>query len=207
MSTLLSRLRLDRSDFAFSAWRQYEEGEDGALRPHAVRWLPKERKPIDPQEPFRFEPLLTDAFNNRASHHGLYRRKALERIGGYYGGFRIHYDTLLTNFLLMTGKVSFVNAPLYQYVIRRDSLSRGEETGPQSPERILVKKQLATMYHEALHWYRAWKKRQISRTQLVKTICQLSGRYVSDEDEAAIAFEASRLATEIRKVRAFSALT
>jgi len=198
VSTLLTRLRRDRSDFAFSAWQQHREDKDGNLRPHFIRWLQKEAEPIDPQEPPLFDPLLTDNFVHRASHHGLFRRKALERIGGYYGGFRIHYDTLLTNFLLMTGKVSFVDAPLYQYVIRGDSLSRGHATGPRSPERILVKKQLAAMYHEALHWYRACTKRQISRAELAKTICGLSCRFVTGEDRAAIALEASKLAMEIR---------
>ena len=62
----------------------------------------------------------------------MFRREALERIGGYYAGFRMNYDTLLTNFLLMTGRVSFVDEPHYQYVIRPDSLSHSHATGVRS---------------------------------------------------------------------------
>src|SRR5580704_14955907 len=42
VSTLLSRLRIDRSDLAFSAWQQYREREHGAVRLHSIQWLPKE---------------------------------------------------------------------------------------------------------------------------------------------------------------------
>lgn len=111
VSTLLSRLRIDRSDLASSAWQQYREGEDGMLRPNSVQWIQKDAGPTHAEEDFRFDPMLTDDFISRVSHHGLFRRKALERIGGYYAGFRVNYDALLTNFLLMTERYHLWTPP------------------------------------------------------------------------------------------------
>jgi Glycosyl transferase family 2 len=207
VAALLDALVSDRSDLAFSAWQQYRVDVNGQLRWDSVRW--RRRQPGDPEtaaqgqrELFLFDPLLNDHFVNRASHHGVFRKEALERIGGYYAGFRMNYDTLLTNFLLMTGRISFVEEPHYQYLIRSDSLSHSQNTGVRSPIRIATKQQLALMYREALEHYRAWTRQKLSSFELNEHIRKLATRFVTPELQYALDIETARLATLIRTPRA-----
>lgn len=197
---LLSQLLLEGSDLAFSAWQQYRQDGNGTLRPDSVRWHRRDARAQMPLRPcsFLFDPVLTDTFINRASHHGVFRRKALERIGGYYGGFRMNHDTLLTNLLLMTGKVSFVEAPLYHYVIRHDSLSHSRATGARSSARAYVRGQQETIYSEGLHWYRAWNNQTITSEDLVSLVRELATRFVTAPDRAEIAVEVRRLKVVMR---------
>ncbi len=203
VATLLDALIADGSDLAFSAWQQYQSNGNGILHPDSIRW--RRRQPSDPayappgqRELFLFDPVLGDRFVNRAAHHGLFRREALERIGGYYSGFRMNYDTLLTNFLLMTGRVSFVEEPLYQYVIRPDSLSHSAATGVRSPIRIMTKQQLAAMYSEAFNDYRTWMRRELSSIELNHRIRGLAARCVTPELRFALEAETARLASVLR---------
>jgi glycosyltransferase involved in cell wall biosynthesis len=203
VATLLDALIADGSDLAFSAWQQYRSNDNGTLQPDSIRW--RHRQPSDPataphgqRELFLFDPLLTDQFVNRAAHHGLFRREALERIGGYYAGFRMNYDTLLTNFLLMTGRVSFVEKALYQYLIRPDSLSHSAATGVRSPVRIMTKQQLAAMYREAYNDYSAWMRRDLSSLDFNDRIRGLAGRFITPELRHALEVETARLATVLR---------
>jgi glycosyltransferase involved in cell wall biosynthesis len=203
VSTLLSALIADGSDLAFSAWQQHLSNGNGSLQQDSVRW--RRREPSDPpfappgqRELFLYDPLLTDRFVNRAAHHGIFRREALERIGGYYAGFRMNYDTLLTNFLLMTGRVSFIEEPLYQYVIRPDSLSHSAVTGVRSPIRIMTKQQLAAIYCEAFGFYRAWMRRELSSLELNERIRDLASRLITPELRSALEAETARLASVLR---------
>jgi len=201
---LLHVLEADGSDFVFSAWRQYRAEQDGCLRPYSVRWKrlgPRTssdhdggRQPASRGESFCFDTRLTENFINRASHHGLFRRDALERIGGYYAGFRMNYDTLLTNLLIMTGRVSFVDTPLYCYLMRNDSLSHSESTGPRSEVRIRAKMQLSLLYREALRQHRAWVVGELTSVGLVQRIRSLLSGLVRAEDRAELEWEAARLA-------------
>jgi len=205
-ATLLATLVADGSDLAFSAWQQYREDANGALSKTSIRWSRRQSgtKPAHPptgQEPFLFDPNLTAEFINRASHHGLFRKQSLERIGGYYGGFRMNYDTLLTNLLLIVGKVSFVDAPLYHYLRRADSLSHSRATGGQSAERIRIREKQAALYREALHFRRVWADRKISSVELTTCIAQLATRSIPVEERSALAHETARLAGILRKVR------
>lgn len=203
VSTLLHALITDGSDLAFSAWQQYRGDEDGHLQRDSIRW--RRRQPGDPllappgqRELFLFDPLLNEHFVNRAAHHGLFRREALDSLGGYYAGFRMNYDTLLTNFLLMTGRVSFVDEPHYQYVIRPDSLSHSQATGVRSPIRIATKQRLAAMYREAFADYRAWMRGQLSSVEFSARIRQLAARNVTPELRQALNAETARMANVIR---------
>jgi glycosyltransferase involved in cell wall biosynthesis len=208
VSRLLETLVAEGSDMAFSAWQQYRVAGDGFLRPDSIRWRRREAYPEGsctgkprvktPRERFLFDPVLTDDFDNRASHHGLFRRKALERIGGYYGGFRINYDTLLTNLLLTTGKVSFVDTPLYCYLLRNDSLSHSESTGAKSETRRRIKEQQAAIYREALQYRRAWIGQQLTSPEFMSRIRSLSTRFVTGEDRTELIFETARLEAVLR---------
>jgi glycosyltransferase involved in cell wall biosynthesis len=206
VSTLLHALITEGSDLAFSAWQQYRADEHGHLQPDSIRW--RRRQPGDPllappgqRELFLFDPLLNEHFVNRAAHHGLFRREALESLGGYYAGFRMNYDTLLTNFLLMTGRVSFVDQPLYQYVIRPDSLSHSQATGVRSPIRIATKQRLGAMYREAYEHYRAWMRGNLSSVEFSARIRQLAARNVTPELRQALNVETARMRAAIRAQR------
>ena len=203
VASLLNALVSEGSDLAFSAWQQYRADVNGYLQPDSIRW--RHRQPGDPllappgqRELFLFDPILNEHFVNRAAHHGIFRREALERIGGYYSGFRMNYDTLLTNFLLMTGRVSFVEEPHYQYVIRPDSLSHSQATGVRSPIRIATKQHLSAMYREAFEQYRAWTRQQLSSADFTGRVRQLATRHVTPELRRALEVETSRLAALIR---------
>jgi glycosyltransferase involved in cell wall biosynthesis len=206
VSALLHALRSEGSDLAFSAWQQYRADEYGQLQRDSIRW--RRRQPGDPllappgqRELFLFDALLNEHFVNRAAHHGIFRREALESLGGYYAGFRMNYDTLLTNFLLMTGRVSFVDEPLYQYVIRPDSLSHSQATGVRSAIRIATKQRLAAMYREAFEHYRAWMRGHISSVEFNVRIRRLAARNVTPELRHALNTETARLAALIRAQR------
>lgn len=203
VASLLNALVSEGSDLVFSAWQQYRADLNGYLQPDSIRW--RHRRPGDPllappgqRELFLFDPILNEHFVNRAAHHGIFRREALERIGGYYAGFRMNYDTLLTNFLLMTGRVSFVEEPHYQYVIRPDSLSHSQATGVRSPIRIATKQHLSAMYREAFEQYRAWTRQQLSSADFTGRIRELATRHVTPELRRALEVETSRLAALIR---------
>lgn len=207
VASLLHALISEGSDLAFSAWQQYRANANGNLQPDAIRW--RRRRPGDPllappgqRELFLFDPLLNEHFVNRAAHHGIFRREALERIGGYYAGFRMNYDTLLTNFLLMTGRVSFVEEPHYQYVLRPDSLSHSQATGVRSPIRIATKQRLAAMYREAFEHYRTWMRRQLSSAEFTDRIRHLASRNITPELRHGLTVETARLADILRARRA-----
>lgn len=195
--TLLRMLHRDGSDMAFSAWQQYTQEAGGALRTASVRWRRADRD-ARKRERFLFDPILTDDFINRASHHGVFRAATVKRLGGYYGGFRINYDTLLTNLLLMVGKVSFVQSPLYHYVLRRDSLSHSPVSGAFSPERIRVRKLQAAIYREALRFYRDWRRGRMTSPELMRRIREASAVRITAQERAELASETARLANLLR---------
>ena len=202
VATLVKALTADRSDLAFSAWQQYREGADGVARKDSIRWrrrLPSDlpARPGGPTpEPFLFDPMLTEDFLNRATHHGIFRREALQNIGGCFGGFRMNYDTLLTNLVLMTGKVSFIEEPLYHYTIRPDSLSHGAATGARSQARTAAKAQQEALYREAFRCYKQWMKGELGSGNFLSQVRELTGRFVTPRDRATLASETARL-TEI----------
>ncbi len=77
----------------------------------------------------------SDADGRRKSkrgHVGLQRTDVLKSIGGYYGGYRCGWDTLLMSALEATGKIIYVPKPLYWVRVREDSLTRSPLTGTGS---------------------------------------------------------------------------
>jgi glycosyltransferase involved in cell wall biosynthesis len=210
LSLLLETLQREAAVFAFSAEWQLRERGHGTLSLDTIRWAEKARAPQSnvPRSPrtaadgraqrFLFDPYLNDTYVNRASHHALFRRDSLKAIGGYYGGYRMNYDTLLTNVLMMTGHASFVKQPLYYYVIRRDSLSHAAATNSTSALRQRVKIEQAELYRRSLHVCRLYLKQQISRIALVSRIREICTRNVRAESHRALRHYATRLAHLLR---------
>jgi hypothetical protein len=143
---------------------------------------------------------LTSQYIHRGWHHGLFRRESLQRIGGYYGGFRIAYDVFLMNLLLMTGRVAYVDQPLYNRWLRAESLENAAATGMRSPLRAEVHRRLGRSYTDVFKQYQAYLQGSLSWAELVEAISTISARYVTAQDQTALVEETERLRTllEIR---------
>jgi hypothetical protein len=143
--------------------------------------------------PARHKPL-TAHFFHRAMHHGLYRTAALRAIGGYDGGFRVAYDMLLTNFMLMTGKVAYVDEPLYHRRIRPASLTTAGESGFRSPLRINTVQTLRVLYQQAFAAYQAYQAGLLDQATLTERIRALVTERTDPAGQTAVTALAKRLA-------------
>ena len=190
MGKLFEGLRRERSDFAFSAEWQYLE-KNGKLYYEGIRWKSPSKSKAG--EKFIVEKKLSHRFVNRASHHGLFKTEFLRSVGGYYGGFRLNYDTLLTNILLMAGKSTFIEDPLYAYIIHDKSLSNSISTGARSEARYLARQKQELLYQEALQIYQNYLTGRINSMAFFIAIKALVRYHVSTEAEMALQYESSRL--------------
>lgn len=96
----------------------------------------------------RLKEPLTENIRHFAHHHALFTTEVLR--GLYHPGFRIGYDTLLTNLVRIRGKVRYLKSPLYHRVGRADSLSRNEATRWGSPARQAAFERITDLYRKAL---------------------------------------------------------
>lgn len=138
---------------------------------------------------------LTKDFAHRLDHYALFRSQALRNIGGYYAGFRIGYDTLLMNLLLMTTHVASLDTPLYNRFLRAGSLVHSEATGYRSPTRQRTAVQLSEMYQTARGWYEAYLAGSLEAKTLARQIQSLCLARLSTEEKQATEEESTRLKT------------
>ncbi|MBV8629696.1 MAG: glycosyltransferase family 2 protein [Silvibacterium sp.] len=150
-SELLDRLEAEGSDLAVSAQPQYVETAHGQ-RIFDVRWAGIAKNGSSPHR-FTVNLTLGPEFAYRAPHAGLFRSDSIRRVGGYYGGFRIGYDTILTNHILMTGRISHVANPLYFRLARPDSLTHSPLTGSRSAIWSATTAAIESMYKHSFFWY------------------------------------------------------
>ncbi len=136
---------------------------------------------------------LSERFEFRSDHHGLFRSDALSMIGGNYGGYRIGYDTLLINLLSMLGEVAYVERPLYHRQVRAGSLTTSQATGMRSPQRRQVRNELAGLYTAALRVYRSGQDSGGNGGELAAALRALCQARVSDRERAEIERHAARL--------------
>lgn len=87
-------------------------------------------------------------FSHRAEHFGTWNNASVRALGGYYGGYRIGLDTLMTGAVLLLGKPTWTQEPLYRRTSRTGSLSRAPATGHGSAARETVKSELRTLYSQ-----------------------------------------------------------
>lgn len=101
-------------------------------------------------------------FRHRRGHTGLWRASVLRAIGGYYGGYRVGWDSLIVNAMSLLGEqhaapgtepLAFVDEVLYTIRHRDDSLTHAPDTRKGSPER----NRLAALYKSK--WKRMWLER------------------------------------------------
>ena len=177
VATLLGALQKRAAVGAVSSCRLWREGSR-ASRPLLYPGL---RRP------------LSDRFEFRSDHHGLFRTDALRQIGGNYGGYRIGYDTLLVNLLCMLGEVAYVERPLYHRQVRANSLTTSELTGMRSATRKQVHTELAGLYAAAFASYRNHKPVDGAGDNLAAAIRATCQARVTDEERAEIQWHAGRL--------------
>ncbi|HUT64389.1 MAG TPA: glycosyltransferase [Anaerolineae bacterium] len=143
----------------------------------------------------RLEKPLTRRFEFRSDHHGLFFSEALKKIGGYYAGFRIGYDTLIVNMLLMIGQISYVEQPLYNRIIRSNSLTTSSRTGMRSTQRLEVRAQLEKMYEDIFTFYEQYHNQQIDHETLVGLIRKNIQSQLSSDVNQEIMYNKNRLRT------------
>jgi glycosyltransferase involved in cell wall biosynthesis len=134
LATLLGKARDDSAVAALSAQYAYRDGPRST--PEAVRYGKLLDAPV------------SRSFQFRGAHHGLFRIDALRGIGGYYGGLRVEYDTLVVGLLHLTGRVTYVDTPLYHRVFRPESLTQAPETGRASLFRLRCRETIHRLYEE-----------------------------------------------------------
>ncbi|HEY1925861.1 MAG TPA: glycosyltransferase [Caulobacteraceae bacterium] len=179
LAHLLSACLDTRADFAFATQSQYVESP-GGLAFHS-RAFPAGPRPVD------------RALLYRAPHHGLFRRRFLQEIGGLFCGYRFGYDLLLMNLVLMAGTIAWVNAPLCCRRLRAGSLTEASETGYGSLGRQAVDAQLARIYSSVFEAYGVYRQGRITIDGLRSRIRALVDYNAAGDDRAAIAALASRL--------------
>jgi glycosyltransferase involved in cell wall biosynthesis len=193
VTRLLDALEKDRSDLAVSQQPQFRLQAGGPYMQAELRWHRSRNAGDAKNIPFLLDPVMTPEFKYRAPHAGLIRTKTAKALGGYYGGFRVTSDVLLTNAILMTGKVSHVALPLYHRFIRNESLTHSHETGLKSVYAAEVKAKIAALYNACYKHYQHFLEGAMTSGALVERICSIRSGTVSKEDRALLKTEMARL--------------
>jgi glycosyltransferase involved in cell wall biosynthesis len=181
---LLRQVRVDEADAAFCGYdMRFPSG--AVIREGAVR---------STTTGVRFTQFI-----HETSHWGLFKSVAVRDVGGYYGGFRVGYDTLITHLVTMTSKVTTVDESLYHYQRRRGSLTTSARTGLFSRYRRTVHQQLTRMYESASIAHASYLNGCINLARLKGEIRRISQLHVSPDGQRALAREASRLSELLRR--------
>jgi hypothetical protein len=188
---LLAALERDHSDFAVSAQTLFAQKES-SLHPHSIRWTENSTAPA-PQQRFVINPCLTDEYRYRAPHHGLFRSQALRDAGAYYAGFRLSYDRLITNLMLMTGRVSHVQESLYSRLIRTDSITHSPNTAWNSHKGMQEFETGRRLYALCFKQYLELAAGRLSLTAFLTFVQSLSQDQIVEADQCDLDAEVGRL--------------
>lgn len=102
---------------------------------------------IDPCNP---DGLRSGSFTHLGSHVGLFKREALERVGGYYAGFELGYDTMVGLMVGRLGSASFSGKPVYNRMVRTGSMTNKPATGFVSDDRQRAIVEMSKIWHAAV---------------------------------------------------------
>jgi glycosyltransferase involved in cell wall biosynthesis len=190
VSLLLAALERDQSDFAVSTQYLYVQ-TGGCQHLSGVRWTESSMAP----SPDRFvvNPHLTSEYRYRAPHHGMFRSRALRDVGAYYAGFRLSYDRLLTNLMLMTARVSHVPVPLYYRLIRAESITHSPDTSWNSEMGRHEFEIGESVYGLCFEKYREYVAGRLSLTALLSFIRKTTKQHVVAADRSQLHSEVQRL--------------
>jgi glycosyltransferase involved in cell wall biosynthesis len=191
VSLLLAALERDRSDFAVSAQSLYVQSE-GSLHLSGVRWSERSNAPSPPAR-FMVNPCLTSEYNYRAPHHGLFRSQALRDVGGYYAGFRLSYDRLLTNLMMMRGSVSHVPVSLYYRLMRAESITHSPSTAWNSEMGRREFELGQRFYSLCFEQYQEYLAERLSPIALLSFMRKTAQQHVMEVDRSELHSEVQRL--------------
>lgn len=177
---LLEQIEKDSSNCAVSTIRMHAT-VDYSPPVSYINWSTERNTPLDRR-------LI-----NRLGHYGLFKTESLNEIGGYFGGFRIAYDRLIMNLLLMTGKISFVEEPLYNYCRRSGSLTLDPNTDKFSVARREINTKLENIYNKTFTLYLDYLSNKIKREELLIFIRRLVDENIPDETKRKLNTETTRL--------------
>jgi glycosyltransferase involved in cell wall biosynthesis len=172
-------LRENNADAAFSAIYRYTAG--------------RQRKHSSPQCTLAPPSQLTPI----AYHFGLYRTQSLRSIGGYYGGFRFAYDTVIPGLLSLTSRLAYIDVPLYHHDLRQGSLSSSPDTGMASQARMEVLAKLNALYERAYEGFREYIAGRCSLDELRRLTATAASANVTAEDARALAVQSDRLRAQL----------
>jgi len=113
-----------------------------ALRQHTVEPLDAVYTPLRHDghvSEVRFSP------GRHVPHFALYRSASLLALGGYYGGFRVGFDTMLGRLVPTLGRAKVQSVPTYEVRGSPNSLTRSATTGRRSALRRAIAKQIELM--------------------------------------------------------------
>jgi glycosyltransferase involved in cell wall biosynthesis len=200
---LLDRASAGNADVALSAQQFHRENADGSSTPLYVRWRHTGRGvcPACPRSPRCGEcfvdTAITSEYRYRAPHAGLFRVDLLRRIGGYYAGLDLHFDSLLMNLLLMTGIVTHTSAPLYHRLLRMDSITHSAATGFGSSVSNEERNTVRALYTKCFAEYQRYLRGQIDSRQLTESIRRHCHARLTASDTQELAYETSRLRSHL----------
>jgi hypothetical protein len=193
------------ADVAISAQLFHQEQPDGLTSPIGVRFshcgafdCPACGVGADCQRCF-VDTGLTPQFRYRAPHAGLFSLDLLRSIGGYYAGLHIHFDSLLMNLILMVARLAHVPAPLYNRLLRPDSLTHQPETGFGSSLSNRERQTNAEIYDAAFAQYRRHVNNELSRQDLIRYIRNCCRSRVPYDEQEELEGEAERLRSLLRR--------
>lgn len=197
IAQLLNAIEYDNADFAVSAQPQIVERSDGINEIIELRWIKKVNNQITYTDSstlsrFHINTMLTPKFRYRSPHHGLFRTSTLRNLGGYHPGYRINFDSLIPNLILMVGKISHVSLPLYYRFIRKESLTHSEATGIDS---FAAKKELETtkfLYSKFYTIYEVFLKGQLDSKGLFNAFKKIFESTISPDLNGNLLMEIKR---------------
>jgi glycosyltransferase involved in cell wall biosynthesis len=196
VSKLLTILKADHADFAISAQNFYEEADNGRLLFLGARWFSTAANGVcleGNREQMIVDHHLTKQYQHRAPHSGLFHAPALRRIGGYFAGLNLHYDSLLMNFLMMTGRMAHTRVVLYNRLLRKGSLTRSQHSGFRSEASKKEIRLIRTLYSRAFTAYECYLNGRLSSGSVVQSIRDLMLPLVSDRTRQELVAESTRL--------------
>lgn len=182
---LLDQIKKDSSNGAVSITRMYATS-DYPVPVSYKDWFPERNEPPG------------EKFINRLGHYGLFEIRSLKDIGGYFGGFRISYDRLVMNLMLMTGKISFVKEPLYNYCRRHGSLTLDSTTDMHSNARQEALSKLQEIYDKIFPVYLDYSVNKIKKNDFLIIIRQAVRKYLTNESQDELANETARLKEKLQ---------
>jgi glycosyltransferase involved in cell wall biosynthesis len=205
----LMKLASDRSaDVAVSGQYFHRQLADGSSTPVGPRWrhtghavCPACTGSTRCMRCF-VDMALTSSYQYRAPHTALFRVELLRRVGGYYAGMHLHYDSLLMNVLLMTGTLAHTGDALYHRLLRPDSITNAKTTGFGSDASKREHGQVLELYARFFGEYQRYIRGEMDSEGLADSIRACCQSQVSAVERRELADEVARLRTHLEVCRA-----